>query len=57
MGYFEAEENAEIAKKMRIAFEEWIDNGHNDFNDPNTIILRLELIDAVLLSHGVRYEL
>ena len=44
-------------KKLKKVFSEGIDNGHNDFNDPNTIILRLELIDAVLLYHGVRYEL
>ena len=42
---------------MHQAFSSWIDNGHNDFSDRNTIILRLELVDAVLFSHGTRYEL
>jgi len=32
------------------------DNGHNDFSDENTIILKVEITDAVLLSHGTRYE-
>ena len=41
---------------MRTAFAEWIDNGHNDFNDENTIILRVELTDGLLLSYGKRYE-
>lgn len=57
LGYFGKEENASIAEKLKAAFAEWIDNGHNDFSDENTIILRVELTDAVLLSHGTRYEL
>lgn len=45
-----------IAERLRRAFSEWIDNGHNDFDDENTIILCVELTDGVLLSHGTRYE-
>ena len=56
LGYFGKPENALIAEKLRMAFSEWIDNGHNDFSDENTIILQVELTDAVLLSHGTRYE-
>lgn len=56
MGYFCKEENHRIADKLKIAFSEWIDNGHNDFEDKNTIILCIELIDGVLLSHGKKYE-
>ena len=50
-------ENAEIAGKLRAAFAAWIDNGHNDFSDENTRILRIRLTDGVLLSHGTRYDL
>lgn len=57
LGYFGKEENREIAEKLKAAFSEWIDNGHNNFDDENTIILRVELTDALLLSHGTRYEL
>lgn len=57
LGYFGKEENKEIADKMRVAFSEWIDNGHNDFEDVNTCILCIELIDGLLLSHGTRYEI
>ncbi len=57
LGWFCAEENAEIAGKLRAVFAEWIDNGHNDFSDVNTIILRLELTDAVLWSHGDMFVL
>lgn len=56
LGYFGKPENALIAEKLRMTFSEWIDNGHNDFSDENTVILQVELTDAVLLSHGTRYE-
>ena len=41
---------------MATVFAEWIDNGHNNFDDENTIILCVELTDGLLLSHGTRYE-
>ena len=56
LGYFGKEENCRIAGKLKNVFSEWIDNGHNDFEDENTVILCVELTDGLLLSHGVRYE-
>jgi len=56
LGWFGSEENSAIAAKMREVFAAWIDNGHNDFSDQNTIILRITLTDGLLLSHGTRYE-
>ena len=56
LGYFGKEENHLIAEKLKNVFAEWIDNGHNNFNDENTIILCVELTDGLLLSHGTRYE-
>ena len=56
LGYFGKEENHMIAEKLKSVFAEWIDNGHNDFEDENTIILCVELTDGLLLSHGTRYE-
>ena len=56
LGYFKREENQLIAEKLKIAVSEWIDNGHNDFDDENTIILCVKLTDGLLLSHGTRYE-
>ncbi len=56
MGYIRAEQNAEIADKLRAVFAEWYDNGHTDESDPNTIILRIRLTDGVLYSHDKRYE-
>ena len=56
LGYWGKEENRLIAEKLKNAFSEWIDNGHNNFNDENTIILCVELVDGLLLSHGTKYE-
>ncbi len=57
LGYFGKAENKEIAQKMREIFSEWIDNGHNNFEDVNTCILRIDLTDGVLFSHGMRYDI
>lgn len=57
LGCFGKKENHAIVEKLKIAFAEWIDNGHNNFEDENTIILCVELTDGVLLSHGVKYEI
>ena len=56
LGYFGKKENQMIAEKLKKAFAEWIDNGHNNFDDENTINLCIELTDGRLLSHGTRYE-
>lgn len=57
LGYFGKEENAEIAAKLRKVFAEWIDNGHNDFNDVNTCILRIDLTDGILFYFGTEYDI
>ena len=57
LGYFGRKENKEIANMMRVMFAEWIDNGHNNFDDVNTCILKIELMHGLLLSHGTRYEI
>lgn len=56
LGYFGKKENCMIAEKLKKVFAEWIDNGHNNFDDENTIILCVDLTDGLLLSHGTRYE-
>lgn len=57
LGFFGKEENTEIAEKLRKAFSAWIDNGHNNFSDPNTCILCIRLTDGVLFSHGTRFDI
>lgn len=56
LGYFGKEKNVQIAEKLKKAFSAWINNGHNNLNDENTIILRVELTDGLLLSRGTRYK-
>ena len=57
LGYFGDKENKKIAKKMSVIFSEWINNGHNNFEDKNTCILQIKLIDGVLFSQGTRYDI
>ena len=57
LGYFGKAENTLIAEKMKVVFSEWIDNGHNNFDDENTCILSIKLTNGLLLSHGTRYEI
>ncbi len=57
MGYICDERNTEIATKLRKVFSEWYSNGHTNESDPNTIILRISLTDAVLFSYGTRYDI
>ena len=57
LGYFGKADNARIAEIMRDVFSAWIDNGHNDFDDINTCILRIELTSGILFSNGKRYEI
>lgn len=57
LGYFGKPENKAIAEKLTKAFASWIDNGHCDLNDENTIILKLILEKGVLFSNGTRYDI
>ena len=56
LGYFGKEGKRGVAEKLKQVFSQWIDNGHNDLSDENTIILCVKLTDGILLSHGTRYE-
>lgn len=57
LGYFGKEENRAIATQLREAFKAWIDNGHNNFQDENTCILRIQLTDGILFANETRYEI
>lgn len=57
LGWFGKGENSTIAEKLKNAFASWINNGHNDFDDPNTIILCIRITDGVLFSHGTRFDI
>ncbi|MBD5158606.1 MAG: pyridoxamine 5'-phosphate oxidase family protein [Butyrivibrio sp.] len=56
MGYFGKAENSRIAEKLKDVFSEWIDNGHNNFDDENTVILCIKLTKGRLFSQGEAYD-
>ena len=56
LGFIGKEENQEMAEKLKAVFASWIGNGHTNLQDENTILLRIELTDGLLFSHGTRYE-
>jgi len=57
LGWFGRPENKKMADKLTAAFADWISNGHNNFADENTIILKIQLTHGVLFSHGTRYDI
>ncbi len=57
LGWFKSTENETLAANLRNAFAECIDNGHNNFDDPNCIILKITLKNGVLFSKGTRYDI
>jgi len=57
LGYFGRPENKDIAERLRLGFSEWIDNGHIDLKDEDTIVLCIKLRDGVLFSQGSRYDI
>lgn len=57
LGHILDENNQNIAETLRKAFASWYHNGHINEDDPNTCILRVQLTDGVLFSHGTRYDI
>ena len=49
--------NHALAERLTAVFAGWINNGHTNFVDPNTIILRVKLTHGVLFSQGTRYDI
>lgn len=56
LGHVLKRENREKMSKLREVFADWYDNGHTNESDTNTILLRINLTDGVLFSHGTRYD-
>ena len=57
LGHIGKEENRAMADTLKHVFAGWIDKGHTDFSDKNTILLLIEETGGLLLSHGTKYEL
>lgn len=55
LGHVLAPQNLRIAQMLKEAFAAWYDNGHIDEEDPDTIILKIQLTDGVVFSEGSRY--
>lgn len=56
LGFVGKEENKELMDKLKAAFSSWI-NEHGNLADENTCILRIQLTDGILFSHGTRYDI
>ena len=57
LGYIEKEENHRIADRLKEAFSAWLNNGHVDMQDENTVLLCIQLETGTLFSHGTRYDI
>ncbi len=57
LGYIGKEENRRIAGRLKEAFASWLDNGHVDLRDENTVLLCIRLETGVLFSNGTRYDI
>ena len=56
LGFVGKADNLALTQKLRQVFSAWIDNGHTNFADENTVILRVRLTSGVLFAHGTRHE-
>lgn len=56
LGFVGKDENKELMDKLKAAFSSWI-NEHGNLADENTCILRIQLTDGILFSHGTRYDI
>lgn len=57
LGFVGKAENAALFAWLREMFAAWIDNGHNNFEDEHTVILKIALTEGVLFHRGIRYEI
>lgn len=57
MGYVGKPENNEIVQWLKEQFAAWINNGHTNFQDENTVLLKIRLTSGVLFADGTRYEI
>ena len=48
LGCFNKQENKAVSDRMKAYFAAWINNGHNDPDDENTVILQIKLTHGTL---------
>ena len=57
LGHVLKEENLSIYNMLKKAFEAWIDNGHIDETNKDTVLLCIRMKTGILYSNGVRYDI
>lgn len=57
IGHVLKDEHNELMKTLRVVLAEWYEYGNVDEEDPNTVILKIELTQATVIENGERYEL
>ena len=57
IGHVLKPEHEELMKTLRIALAEWYSYGKVDEADQNTVILKIQLIQATVIEDGSKYEL
>jgi len=57
IGHVLREEHRELMKTLRVVLAEWYEYGNVDEEDPNTVILKIELTQATVIEDGKKYEL
>lgn len=57
IGHVLKTEHAELMKTLRVALAEWYSYGKVNEEDPNTVILKIELSQATVIDNGIKYEL
>ncbi len=57
LGHVLKEENQSIYFMLKQAFESWINNGHIDETDKDTVLLCVRMKTGILYAEGVRYDI
>ena len=57
IGHVLKPEHEELMKILRVALAEWYSYGKVNEEDPNTVILKIELSQATVIDNGIKYEL
>lgn len=57
LGYVGKPENAGTVQWLKEQFSAWIHNGHTDFEDENTVLLKIRLTSGILFADGTRYAI
>lgn len=57
IGHVLKPEHEELMKTLRVALAEWYSYGKVNEEEPNTVILKIQLTQATVIGNGNKYEL